>query len=74
MLTEHTNSVESVAITPDCKLLVSGGLEGEIILWDVQTRDATRPLLSRRSDPASAAKPWINHVPIIIIVAGALER
>jgi WD40 repeat protein len=41
-LTGHTEGVNGVAFSPDGKLLVSGGRDNRIMLWDVQTGELKR--------------------------------
>jgi WD40 repeat protein len=65
-LTGHNDSIESVAFSPDGKMLVSGGCgstdeknrkqcqTGEILLWDVATRQPLDPPLSGHSDKAES--------------------
>ncbi len=38
-LTGHTNKIKSLAFTPDSKRLISAGVDGQIILWNIETRE-----------------------------------
>lgn len=33
----HTDSVSEILVSPDSQLLVSGGADGEVVLWDTST-------------------------------------
>ena len=48
-LTGHTNWVNSVAFSPDGKLLASGSSDNTIILWDVATRQPLDSPLSKHT-------------------------
>jgi len=38
-LTGHTNKIKSLVFTPDSKNLVSAGADGQVILWNIETRE-----------------------------------
>ncbi len=38
-LTGHTNKIKSLVFTPDSKRLVSAGVDGQVILWNIETRE-----------------------------------
>ncbi len=40
-LTGHTDRINSLAFTPDSKGLVSAGVDGQVILWNIETREPT---------------------------------
>jgi len=44
----HDIWVYSIAFSPDGRILASGGSEGKITLWDVQTQQRLKPLKSDR--------------------------
>ena len=50
----HQDQVRSVAISPDGRLLASGGFDGSIRLWDLSTGEAIGPPLSAHSDNVSS--------------------
>jgi WD40 repeat protein len=54
-LNGHTDSVYSVAFSPDGKLLASGGADNTIILWDVETRE---PI----GQPLTGHLDWVTTV------------
>jgi WD40 repeat protein len=49
-LSGHSDKVESVAFSPDGRMLASGGQDGTIILWDVRTRQSLGLPLTGHSD------------------------
>lgn len=51
----HTAAVRSVAVSPDGKILASGGLDKTIVLWDVDSGFPIGPPLGGHSD-------WISSV------------
>lgn len=51
----HTGAVRSVAVSPDGKILASGGLDKTIVLWDVDTGFPIGPPLKGHSD-------WVTSV------------
>lgn len=59
----HVGAVVSVAISPDGRLLVSGGADGTARVWDLATRKELWPLLGHKYDVRtvafSADSKWI---------------
>jgi WD40 repeat protein/transcriptional regulator with XRE-family HTH domain len=49
-LSKHRAAVDAVAFRPGGKMLASGGWDGTIILWDVETRQPIGERLSRHRD------------------------
>ncbi|MGW6979245.1 nSTAND1 domain-containing NTPase [Streptomyces sp. NPDC054932] len=53
-LTDHTDSVRTVAFSPDGRTLATGGADESVRLWDVAT-DKSRAILTGHTD-------WVNAV------------
>jgi WD40 repeat protein/serine/threonine protein kinase len=51
-LWKHRNAVNAVAFSPDGKTLASGGMAGEVILWDVAAGQELIRLVVRFANPA----------------------
>jgi WD40 repeat protein/energy-coupling factor transporter ATP-binding protein EcfA2 len=53
---ERTDSVYSLAFDPTGKILTSGSLDGNIVLWDVETRQPIKIISSGHSDGVTSVK------------------
>lgn len=62
-LTGHFSTVEGVEFSPDNQTLLTGGWDGQVILWDV----ASGEVISRFIDPTLNDNPEIELSPIIVI-------
>jgi len=51
-LTGHTDKINSLAFTPDSKGLVSAGVDGQVILWNIETREPS--LLISAEEPINS--------------------
>ena len=51
---EHTHSVSEYTFSPDSTILASGGEDGTIILWDVETGKSLLNLITGNTKPISA--------------------
>lgn len=83
LLAGHTNRVRGVAVSTDGRVSVSGGEDGQVILWDLRTGKALRTLkdsgaqvtgvaLSPQADTAAAATE--NNVLVWDLNTGALLK
>jgi WD40 repeat protein len=50
----HTDVVVCTAFSPDGKVVISGSLDGIVMVWDAQTGKSTLPPLKRHSDAVSS--------------------
>ena len=48
LFTDHTNSVNSVAFSPDGRTLATGAWNGIVLLWDIETDNPLRTLKANR--------------------------
>lgn len=53
-LKEHTHGVSEYTFSPDSKVFVSGGEDGTIVLWDVETGKSLLNLITGHTKPISA--------------------
>ncbi|MBN1388148.1 MAG: hypothetical protein JW965_06850 [Bacteroidales bacterium] len=51
-LTGHSDRIKSLAFTPDSKSLVSAGVDGQVILWNIETREPS--LLISAEEPINS--------------------
>lgn len=51
----HSKGVDAVAVSPDGKLVASGGVDSTIVLWEVRTGKALRTLTGHSSGVTSVA-------------------
>lgn len=58
----HQNPVYRVAVSPDGKLALSGGVDGDTILWKIQTGQEVRRL---KTAPEGPDKRWVSGLVFI---------
>jgi eukaryotic-like serine/threonine-protein kinase len=68
----HSGEVDSVAFSPDGRLLVSGGRYGEVLLWDALTGQLIRRLgqLRHGQQPTTATSVLFHREKPLVAVAG----